>query len=465
MVEGAPPFCMPTEWQKPKRLSLADFRFCDATMQRVQKGLIEGSGIKKQGPIFEEKAMANPLLLSMLVASGSKQEMRQPKEVWGAFRRVLLPWMDKDFVYQTLWKKLAVGSRLHAIFPQISPWCPFDYRPEDHYHRVKSCQFLQVPWQLMRDRLPSVKQGDTLVEMSRLCWDEPFLSLTTPQGLLAWKVVRTLWVFRCDVLFGRTQSTLEAFMTLLYEALGWWLKEEVLSVPKCWTARFQCAVQGWLQGVQCPHVQLPLLDGPLLVMVRKRKRPREWVGNEQGDPPGGQEPGFDHGIKVKRVFTDGSFAWEVPGVGFAGSGVHVEGDPLMGMALPLPGDYQPNNRAEMFAVLKALEDLPQDWALCIHSDSSYVVNGCNQFLKQWKANGWRTSGRKMVANQDLWLRLEELGSQRVKPWVIKWTQGHVGLVGNERADALANQGRLAHPGRQVWLQRAHRSLTWVDIED
>ena len=43
-----------------------------------------------------------------------------------------------------------------------------------------------------------------------------------------------------------------------------------------------------------------------------------------------------------------------------------------------------------------------------------------------------------MKNSDLWQQLDGLASQHQIDWI--WVKGHAGNAGNERADALANQG-------------------------
>jgi ribonuclease HI len=101
-----------------------------------------------------------------------------------------------------------------------------------------------------------------------------------------------------------------------------------------------------------------------------------------------------------------------------------------------------NNRMELMAVIRALEALKQDCAVTIHTDSRYVMDGAQKWLKNWKANGWKTADKKPVKNEDLWRALDAARAAHDIAW--RWVAGHSGHVENERADALA---RAAIPGR------------------
>ena len=97
-----------------------------------------------------------------------------------------------------------------------------------------------------------------------------------------------------------------------------------------------------------------------------------------------------------------------------------------------------NNRMELMAAIRALESLTRSVEARLHTDSTYVKDGITKWLVKWKANGWKTAARKPVKNIDLWQRLEAALAGHEVEW--RWVKGHAGDPGNERADALANQG-------------------------
>lgn len=97
-----------------------------------------------------------------------------------------------------------------------------------------------------------------------------------------------------------------------------------------------------------------------------------------------------------------------------------------------------NNRMELTAVIEALRALNKPCRVALHVDSSYVMNGMQQWLANWKRNGWKTAGKKPVKNEDLWRALDEEIARHTVTWY--WVRGHSGDAGNERADQLANKG-------------------------
>ncbi len=97
-----------------------------------------------------------------------------------------------------------------------------------------------------------------------------------------------------------------------------------------------------------------------------------------------------------------------------------------------------NNRMEMTAVIRAVEQVKRPSRLIITTDSRYVLQGVEEWLAGWKKRGWRTAGRKPVKNVDLWQQLDLLLQPHEVTW--HWVKGHAGHPENERADLLANRG-------------------------
>lgn len=97
-----------------------------------------------------------------------------------------------------------------------------------------------------------------------------------------------------------------------------------------------------------------------------------------------------------------------------------------------------NNRMELLAVIRALESLKRPSRARIATDSQYVQKGISEWIKGWKARGWRTASKAPVKNVDLWQELDTLANKHEIEWV--WVKGHAGHDGNERADQLANRG-------------------------
>ena len=101
-----------------------------------------------------------------------------------------------------------------------------------------------------------------------------------------------------------------------------------------------------------------------------------------------------------------------------------------------------NNKMELTAVIKALTAARKHNEVEIHTDSQYVKNGLQTWIKNWKKNNWKTADKKPVKNKELWQQLDELASKIQIHWV--WVKGHAGEAFNERVDELARTAAEKH---------------------
>ena len=136
-----------------------------------------------------------------------------------------------------------------------------------------------------------------------------------------------------------------------------------------------------------------------------------------------------------KIFTDGACKGN-PGIGGWGA-LLIQNEQLIEI---FDGELvTTNNRMELIAVIEALNHaLSMNDDVQIYTDSSYVQKGIQEWIYNWKKNGWRSSNKKPVKNQDLWQKLDTLNSSLNVEWF--WVKGHAGHAGNERADFLANEG-------------------------
>jgi ribonuclease HI len=94
-----------------------------------------------------------------------------------------------------------------------------------------------------------------------------------------------------------------------------------------------------------------------------------------------------------------------------------------------------NNRMELRAVIEGLTALKKPSVVELYSDSQYVLNGLKDWIKGWKAKGWKTSSKQPVKNQDLWMALDALVAQHTV--TFHWIRGHNEHPENERCDQMA----------------------------
>ena len=101
-----------------------------------------------------------------------------------------------------------------------------------------------------------------------------------------------------------------------------------------------------------------------------------------------------------------------------------------------------NNRMELTAAIRALDAVCKhhawkDRPIQVYSDSQYVKNGITTWIQNWKKNGWKTSSKKPVANQELWMSLDVYYLQLNIEW--KWVKGHAGFKYNDLCDSLCQK--------------------------
>jgi ribonuclease HI len=134
-----------------------------------------------------------------------------------------------------------------------------------------------------------------------------------------------------------------------------------------------------------------------------------------------------------RLYTDGGCR---PNPGPGGWGVVVVEDDRAVNELAGGEPGTTNNRMELRAAVEGLRSLDEPHRVSLYTDSKYLRDGVTRWMPKWVSNGWKTSGRSEVKNQDLWRSLDaELGRHRVT-W--HWVKGHAGDRWNERADELAS---------------------------
>ena len=135
--------------------------------------------------------------------------------------------------------------------------------------------------------------------------------------------------------------------------------------------------------------------------------------------------------KKVDIYTDGACSGN-PGPGGWGVLIDIDNENIELSG----GDRETtNNRMELMAAIKALEEIDKDYEITLYTDSNYVKDGITSWISNWKKNSWKTASKKDVKNKELWMRLDEAIKDKNISWV--WVKGHAGNAGNEQADYLA----------------------------
>ena len=113
------------------------------------------------------------------------------------------------------------------------------------------------------------------------------------------------------------------------------------------------------------------------------------------------------------------------------------------------GEADPtNNRMEMTALIRALQQLKEPCEITLCSDSKYVIDGLQKgWAKGWRARVWRKSDKSPALNADLWAQLLDLTEQHLIHY--QWIKGHAGHPENERCDRLAVEQSKRYGGHQA----------------
>lgn len=137
------------------------------------------------------------------------------------------------------------------------------------------------------------------------------------------------------------------------------------------------------------------------------------------------------------IYADGACIPN-PGVGGWGIVAYQNGQEIW---TQVGGDMDAtNNRMEMKAIIEALR-LAAGQPCFIYSDSQLCVSTLTMWAESWRRNGWVKKTPGPIKNLDLVKEGYALYCQS-KAKII-WVKGHSGVRGNERADALAAEGRAS----------------------
>ena len=96
-----------------------------------------------------------------------------------------------------------------------------------------------------------------------------------------------------------------------------------------------------------------------------------------------------------------------------------------------------NNKMELMAPIKALQEVKKQQSIEIYTDSQYVKLGITNWIHKWIKNNWQTSKKEPVKNKELWIELYKLTKSYEIKWI--WVKAHAGNTLNEEVDLLAKQ--------------------------
>ncbi|XP_055639956.1 ribonuclease H1 isoform X2 [Toxorhynchites rutilus septentrionalis] len=142
-----------------------------------------------------------------------------------------------------------------------------------------------------------------------------------------------------------------------------------------------------------------------------------------------------------HVYTDGSCEGNGTAAACAGLGVYFAEGHALNTSKPVSGRAT-NNCGEVQAASLAIRLAKENGIkrLIINTDSKFLIDSVTKWIPGWKRNQWKLSSGKPVKNQ---IDFEELDRELAGSAIeVKWNHvdAHCGILGNERADALAREG-------------------------
>ena len=128
-----------------------------------------------------------------------------------------------------------------------------------------------------------------------------------------------------------------------------------------------------------------------------------------------------------------------------------------------------NNRMAIQSGIEGLRLLKLPCAVHFVSDSQYLVKGMREWVRGWKARGWKRKGGP-IENLELWKRLDGEAARHEIQW--EWVKGHAGHPRNEYVNHLATRaakeqnasGGLLESGFSEWLEeRREKKEQYLDF--
>ncbi len=135
-----------------------------------------------------------------------------------------------------------------------------------------------------------------------------------------------------------------------------------------------------------------------------------------------------------KIYTDGACSGN-PGIG--GWGAVILEDTNVPKYIYGGENNTTNNRMELKAAIEAINIFLNPKKLEVFTDSKYLKNGIEVWIKNWKNNGWKTASKKPVKNKDMWTQLDQCIIKHEITW--NWVKGHANNIHNEKADELARK--------------------------
>jgi len=202
----------------------------------------------------------------------------------------------------------------------------------------------------------------------------------------------------------------------------------VLRCDDCISYHILNAVEeGWSEKEIYEAMNVALIVGGSIVIPHLRRAAEllDQIFSEEKSPKG---------QKTYKMYTDGACLGNPGPGGYAA--IILEDSNVINKITGSAKDTT-NNRMELKAVIEGLKIAEEGSRIELYSDSTYVLNGLSEWIKNWKKNSWKTASKKDVANKDLWQQLDILSANFQLDF--NKIKGHSGNKYNEEVDSLAKK--------------------------
>ena len=254
------------------------------------------------------------------------------------------------------------------------------------------------------------------------------------------------WGLRCRAKYQLMAPVLDEFIAGCAGLLRTWRAEKDMSYSRRNLCRFVEALDDWFENPQMPRIfpeqpQQPTNAKPVK-QRDKLKEKKEKSGKYRDAEVQRLQALAAEGWTV--AYSDG-WAKTVRGWAQVGYGVWYARGSSRNCAAHVPvGEQQSVRRGELRRVVHALLHRSRGERLVVVLDSQYVYRGIVEWSVKWRQHWWRTTSGE-VGHGDLWETIlweRERAGEQVQ---LRWIPSHLGIKGNEEADALAKAGRCLHP--------------------
>ena len=269
-------------------------------------------------------------------------------------------------------------------------------------------------------------------------------SFACPQGITKWPAQAAHWSLRHQVKNGFFAPSIEQFLSQWLRVLSQLILWEPLHFLSGPLSQFHNAIATLSQSGVLPGIAIRVSCDDASLTDRAAKKQKTQDRKQQPAVEAKRISAELEGEGWVLAFTDGSAKQHLKVGWVAGYGCVVMGVWEAKGFLP-PSTGQTNNRVELLAVITVLEHfLHQQVRLAVVMDSQYVYDGLRGSAFRWRTAGW-VGQSGPVCNVDLWIRALDLVDQVSA--TVKWIRvpKHTDIPGNERADVLADEGRVSSP--------------------